>query len=183
MTFLNKVRGGLLAAAAWSILILVPATAQEVSDSHLKQAFRAISAINATDSFDGILPEIALILKQELIQKDPDIQPLISTTVDEKTIGMASRRGDLEREAALAYAKAFSEEELKTISDFYDSAVGRKLIEEGPIVTRQLGEAANIWQRGVARDLAILVGQTLESITKQQTETGSETETESGTDN
>lgn len=172
MNFLNKARSGLFAATALSVLISASsAYAQEVSDSHLKAAFKAVAAINATDGFDGILQEVALILKRELIQKDPDLQPLISTTVDEKTIGLAARRGDLEREAALAYAKAFSEEDLKAISDFYDSPVGRKLIEEGPIVTRQVGEAAAIWQRGVARDLSIAVGETLEAVVKQQSET------------
>ncbi len=175
MTFLNKARSGLFAATALSILMSAPLVyAQEVSDSHLKAALKAVAAINATDGFDGILQEVALVLKRELIQKDPDLQPLISTTVDEKTIGLAPRRGDLEREAALAYAKAFSEEDLKAISDFYDSPVGRKLIEEGPIVSRQVGEAATIWQRGVARDLAIAVGETLEAVSKQQSETSTD---------
>ncbi len=175
MKFLNKARSGLIAATAWSFLVSVPSVyGQEISDSHLKQAFKAVSAINATDAFDSILQDVAQVLKRELIQKDPNLQPLISTTVDEKTIGLASRRGDLEREAALAYAKAFTEEDLKAIAEFYGSPVGRKLIEEGPIVTRQVGEAANIWQRGVARDLAIAVGETLEAVTKQQSEAGSD---------
>lgn len=179
MKFLNKARSGLFAATAWSIIMSAsPLYAQEVSDSHLNAAFKAIAAINATDGFDGILQEVAFVLKRELIQKDPDLQPLISSTVDEKTIGLASRRGDLEREAALAYAKSFSEEDLKAIADFYESPVGRKLIEEGPIVTRQISEAANIWQRGVARDLAIAVGETLEGVSSQKSETDTDTDTD-----
>ena len=68
------------------------------------------------------------------------------------------RRTDLEKEAALAYARVFSEEDLNAIAAFYNSEAGKKLLSDGPIVTRELFKAADIWQRGVARDLAQSVG-------------------------
>jgi hypothetical protein len=59
---------------------------------------------------------------------------------------LCARRGDLEREAAQIYAKAFTEEELTAIADFYNSpARVRKLIENGPLVTRELLKSADIW--------------------------------------
>ena len=48
-------------------------------------------------------------LKQQLIQQNPDLQEMIVTTVDEKTMELAGRRADLEREVALAYARVYSE--------------------------------------------------------------------------
>ncbi|MCV0398151.1 MAG: DUF2059 domain-containing protein [Rhizobiaceae bacterium] len=138
-----------------------PAVAQDISDSHLKAARAAISSIKATSEFDTILPQAAAALKQELIRKDPNLENLISRTVNEKTIELASRRADLEREAALAYARVFSEEELNAIADFYTSDAGQKLIQDGPIVTREVIQAAEIWQTGIARDLAQSVGQAI----------------------
>jgi hypothetical protein len=172
MTLVIRIRGGLFAAAASALLVsFAPAYGQDISETHLKAAYAAVDAINATDVYDQILPEVALALKRELIQKDPNLQPLISATVDEKTLELASRRGDLEHEAALAYAKVFSEEELKQMSDFYNSEVGQKLISDGPIVTREVAQAAQIWQRGIARDLAQAVGEHLQAVTSQQTQT------------
>ncbi|MBR7654468.1 DUF2059 domain-containing protein [Brucella oryzae] len=151
--------------APFSALVLMSgihaASAQEITESHLEAARAAISAIDATEQFDEILPNAARALKGELIQKDPNLEALITKTVDDKALALASRRADLEIESARAYAKAFSEDELKAIAAFYTSPAGKKLLSEGPIVTREVVKAANIWQNGIARDLATGVAEVL----------------------
>jgi uncharacterized protein len=139
------------------------ASAQEISAEHLKQARAAISAIGATNQFDAILPQAATALKAEMIQKDPNLEALITSTVDTEVLALVARRGDLENEAARVYAKVFTEAELKAISDFYATEVGKKLLSDGPLATRQLVDAANIWQAGVARDLAQNVGEKMKA--------------------
>lgn len=169
MLLVKRVRHISAAVAAAAILAFaVPAGAQDISDTHLKAARAAITAIKATDAFDGILPQAAAALKTELIQKNPDLQAIISATVDEKTLELAGRRADLEREAALAYARVFTEQELTEVANFYGSATGQKLISDGPIVTREVEKAADIWQRGIARDLAMAVGDQLKKIVDSQ---------------
>ena len=155
MTRMNSVRRFALAIAASAVVLAaVPASAQEISADHLKAARAAVAAIKATDPFDNILPEGAAALKQQLINKNPDMQEVISQVVDEKALALAPRRADLEKEAAMAYAKAFSVDELNAIAAFYTSEPGKKLLENGPIVLRDVAKAAQIWQNGVARDLA-----------------------------
>ena len=92
------------------------------------------------------------------------MQEVITQTVDEKTLALAARRADLEKESALAYAKAFSEQNLNDIAAFYNSEAGKKLIESGPIASRELVKAAEIWQNGIARDLAEQVGEKLKAV-------------------
>ncbi|MGL4490610.1 MAG: DUF2059 domain-containing protein [Rhizobiaceae bacterium] len=133
--------------------------AQEITAEHLKQARAAIASIGATNQFDTILPQAAEALKAEMIQKDPNLGALITTTVDNEVLSLVARRGDLENEAARVYAKVFTEAELKAIGEFYATDVGKKLLSDGPLATRQLVDAANIWQAGVARDLAQNVGE------------------------
>ncbi|MBB3234160.1 DUF2059 domain-containing protein [Phyllobacterium endophyticum] len=130
-----------------------------VTPSHLAAARAAISAIKATDQFDTILPNVAQQLKVELVQKDPNLESIISAAVDEQALALAARRADLENEAARAYAVSFNEEELNAITGFYNSEAGKKLLSEGPIVTREVMKAAGIWQRGIARDLAQAVAE------------------------
>ncbi|WP_442578319.1 DUF2059 domain-containing protein [Mesorhizobium sp. ASY16-5R] len=129
----------------------------------MKAARGALAAIGATEVYDGILPDAAAALKQSLIQKNPDLQELIVKTVDETTISLAPRRADLEKEAALIYAKSFSIDELNAITTFYGSPAGKKLLSDGPVLIRSIAQAAEIWQRGVARDLADGVGKTLDT--------------------
>jgi hypothetical protein len=139
------------------------AFAQEVTPSHLAAARAALSAVKITDQFDSILPTGAQALKQEMIQKDPNLEELIVKTVDEKTLELAKRRADLENEAAAVYARSFSEQELNEIAGFYNSPTGVKLLAQGGRVTREVMQAAEIWQRGVARDLAQSVAQAFET--------------------
>lgn len=162
MTFDRRVRR-ISAALATAALIgfVSPSFAQEISDSHLKAARAAVDAINATDVFDNILPSAAAALKRELIQKNPDLTSDITAVVDSKTIELAGRRTDLEREAALAYARMLSEADLNAIAAFYTSPAGLNLLKDGPIVTREVAKAAEIWQNGIARDLAEQVGKEL----------------------
>jgi hypothetical protein len=153
------------AASAAMLAFASNAGAQDVPESHLKAARAAVSAFRATDLYDRILPQAAAALKQELIQKNPDQAKLITDTVDAQALTLAARRSDLEREAALAYAKVFSEAELNAIAAFYNSEAGKKLLEDGPIVTREVDKAADIWSRGIGRDLATNVAQELAKTT------------------
>lgn len=162
MTFATRFRLFSTAVAATLVLAQAPAWAQEISDEHLKAARAALAAIKATDPFDSILPAAASVLKQDLIRNNPDLQDTIVKTVDEKALELAPRRLDLEKEAATSYARVFSQDDLNAIATFYNSPAGKKLISDGPIVLRELGKAAGIWQRGVARDLAEAVDKALE---------------------
>jgi hypothetical protein len=164
MKFANTARSltTALAAAAMLALSLSIATAADdaatVTPSHLKAARAAIAALHITDPFDSILPQAAHSLKSQLIEKNPNLQDLIVKIVDEKTLALVPRRADLENEAARAYAKLFNEQELDAIAAFYNTAAGKKLIQNGPIASREIAKAADIWQRGIARDLAQAVG-------------------------
>jgi hypothetical protein len=170
MTLKSSVRRAAIAVTAFALIAAAaPVFAQEnVSESHLKAARAALAAIGATEDFDGILPQAAAALKQELIQRNPDLQEIIIKTVDEETLKLAVRRADLEKEAALAYARVFSEDDLKAIAAFYITETGKKLLSDGPIVTREIFKAAEIWQRGVARDLGTNVGAILAEVIKSQ---------------
>jgi hypothetical protein len=170
MILKSRARRTVSAAIAFAFLaIAAPAIAEEnISEAHLKAARAAVAAIHATEDFDKILPQAAAALKQEMIQKNPDLQEIIVKTVDEQTLALAPRRADLEKEAALAYARVFSEQDLGAIAAFYSSEAGKKLLSDGPIVTRELFKAADIWQRGIARDLAQSVGAKMEAIVKTQ---------------
>ena len=142
-----------VAVIAGGLFMGVSAQAQEISAEHVQAARAAITALGATDRLDNILPSISERLKAQLIQAYPNLEDKISETVDAEAIKLAPRRGDLEREAALVYAKAFSVEELNAISAFYTSDAGKKLLKDGPIAIRDLMKAAAIWTAGVARDL------------------------------
>lgn len=163
MILSTRLRRTLAAATALGFAAMAyPVAAQEISASHLRAARAAISAMGSTEGFDLILPEAAIELKNTLISNNPDLVTLINETVDEQAIALAPRRADLEREAALTYARNFTEDELNQLAEFYSSPAGRKLLEVGPEMTQEVFRAAEIWQNGIARDLSQNVGNALQ---------------------
>ena len=161
MTLISRMRFPVAAAAMAMALLGAPAHAADIAESHLKASYEAIAALRLTDQYDAILPTTAQALLSQLTQKNPDLADKIVDIVKEKTLELAARRADLEKEAAVVYANAFSEAELKEIATFYQGATVKKLIAEGPIATRETIKAVEIWQRGLARDLAEAVGKDL----------------------
>ncbi|WP_419912890.1 DUF2059 domain-containing protein [Hoeflea sp.] len=171
-------RYGVAAVIAAAVSLGTSAQAQEPTEEHLAAARAAISAINATDQFDAILPNAAQNLKANLIQTAPNLQEVISVTVDETAIEMAGRRADLEREAALIYARNFTMQELNDIQAFYASESGKKLLELGPIATRQLLQAAEVWSNGISRDLAAATQEALRARVGETPTEGGSTDTQ-----
>ncbi len=144
-------------AAALAMLVsgatTLSANAQEVTDAQLAAAREAISSLKVTDLYDSILPSVAERLKGQYIQASPNFQNQISSVVDAQALALAPRRADLEKEAATIYAKTFTVEELRSISTFFNTETGKKLLTNQPLVTRELGKAAQIWANGISRDL------------------------------
>ena len=63
------------------------------------------------------------------------------------------RRSDLEGEARRLFAKNFTVEELDKITEFFGSDLGKKYLENTPILARELSKAARVWGQGINRDL------------------------------
>ncbi len=153
-TFAATCRLAVGAVLLSGVALVSTARADDVSEEQIAAARATIQSLNLTIGFDRILPNLAEQLKAQLIQASPNYTDLITSTVDEKALSLAARRGDLEREASRIYAKTFTLDELKAISAFYQSDVGKKLLKDGPVATREMMKAADIWASGVSRDLA-----------------------------
>ena len=152
-----KSRFGLSMAVAATIMGLGAfsvASAQDISPEHETAAQNALQALGINTQFDEILPNQADLVQAQLTQVYPNYHTLIDEVVTDTAIALAPRRADLETEGAQIYANIFTEEELNQLTEFYSSDVGKKFIQYGPIAARQLGQAGDIWARGIARDLS-----------------------------
>lgn len=153
-----------LTAIGMATLLAFPgaAGAQEATPEHLAAARKAVEASQSTASMDAILPSLGERAKQQLIANRPDAADQISALVDEATISLASRRGDLEDEVARIYARIFTEAELNEITAFYETDAGKKLINQTPIIARAMDAASRVWTSGVQRDLQAAVAKKIQ---------------------
>ena len=158
----RRVAGAFKIAALAVAMIASPAQAQEFTDGHLAAARAALEATEATTTFDQVLLGLAGQIKEQRISFSPDKLETIDEVVNEEVLKLATRRGDLESEAARIYAKTFSEDELKAIAEFYASDTGKKFLRDAPLVARELSRAAQVWTEGVKRDLTQAVAKRLD---------------------
>ncbi|MCP4072602.1 MAG: DUF2059 domain-containing protein [Hyphomicrobiales bacterium] len=152
----KKKKIALLVAASLSMMTIIgqPVDAQELSQSHMDAAKKAISVTKATVKLNDILPTAALQLAGRLISNRPDIESQISQIVNETALELAPRRGDLQKEVASIYGRIFTEEELTAISVFFATDSGQKFLKELPLVVREVEKASRVWGTGINRDLA-----------------------------
>lgn len=142
-----------LAAFAIAFAIGGPASAQDVSQSHLDAALEAVKSAGAARGFDSVLPALADRVKGRLIRIRPDLHQEISATVEQVALQLTSRRADLDEAVARVWAKNFTEDELVTIAEFYKSPTGQKFAEIGPRVIQESLKSVEAWSTRVGEEL------------------------------
>jgi hypothetical protein len=152
MSFLaNLVRAavvGVALAAAPSL-----ASAQEISASHLAAALDVVKSAKASRGFDNVLPTLATKVEDRLIRVRPDLHKEITAAVESAALKLASRRADLDNDVARVWAKSFSEDELKTIAEFYKTPAGQKFADVGSLVYAETLDAVNGWSDRLGEEL------------------------------
>lgn len=137
-----------------AFMAVTPAAfAQEISASHLAVAIDVVRSAKASRGFDSVLPLLAEQVENKLIRVRPDLNKEIIAAVEDAALKLSSRRADLDTDVARIWAKAFSEEELQTIADFYKTPAGQKFAEVGPRVVSESYQAVGHWSDRVGEEL------------------------------
>jgi len=129
------------------------ARAQEFSESHLAAARETIAAAKADQQFDTILVVLADQAKALFTRSNPSLVVEIEEVVNQVALELAKRRPELDRELERVWAARFSEAELKEITAFYTSPVGRKFGESMPAVIQDSIRSAGIWRDTLSTEL------------------------------
>ena len=74
-------------------------------------------------------------------------------TVQEVALGLAGRRADLDNAIALVWARAFTEEELEAIAEFYASPAGQKFVSVGPTLGQATIQTVDSWSSRVGEEM------------------------------
>lgn len=153
MTFFRSSLRAALLAAAISSGALLPATAQEVTQSHLAAALDAVTSAKTSRGFDNVLPLLSQQTQNRLIRLRPDQHAAIAEVVEAEVLPLVARRKDLDNDVARIWAKHFSEQELKDIAAFYKSEAGKKLADIGPRVVGETLQSVKGWSDRVGEEL------------------------------
>jgi hypothetical protein len=139
----------------WAAIAIAagPARADEITPEHLQAALDAVLSSRMSNNYDNALPAISESVQGQLIRLRPDLYQKISEVVQGVALTLAPRRTDLNNDIARVWANAFSEDELKAITAFYQSPAGKKFLDIGPKVAADSVNALKGWSDRVGEEL------------------------------
>jgi hypothetical protein len=95
--------------------------------------------------FDPVITSVIEQTKAALLQTNPQLAKDLNDVAAQLRSEFAPRRSELMNEAAKLYAAAFSEQEIKDMTNFYKSPLGKKMLTTEPQVLDQTFNFVEQW--------------------------------------
>jgi hypothetical protein len=134
MTALTLARRAAAALALVFICWASPVPAQQPTPAAIATAKELLQAKGATNMFDPLIPGIIESAKNALLPTNPGLYKELNDVATLLRGQLAARRTEIIDEIARLYAQRFTEAEMKEVTAFYKTPVGRKFVSEEPAV-------------------------------------------------
>jgi len=132
------------AALVWLALCSF-AQAQQPSPEAVTLASQLLEAKGGLTAFDPAIDGVIIHHKSVLLQINPNLTKDVDAVAEVVRATVAARRQELHREIAIGYASVFSEQDLKDLIAFYQTPLGKKLVELEPKAGEQSTKRAQDW--------------------------------------
>ena len=134
-------------AGAIACLALVQAAQaqQQPSAAAVTLATQLLELKGGISAYDPAVDGVIIHHKGVLLQINPNLAKDINDVEQLMRKEGAARREELHKEIALGYASAFTEQELKDMIAFYQTPLGKKIIEQEPKAGEESTKRAQVW--------------------------------------
>jgi hypothetical protein len=131
-----------------------PALAQQrASPEALSAARELIETTGASAQFDQALPLLTGPLMQAFTTLAPDRAGEIRELMAEMVKRFSSRKSELIEQIAVIYAESMSIEDMRGVTAFYQSEVGRRMVAAQPEIMRQSMFAGQTWGQRIGAEI------------------------------
>lgn len=146
MAFRSLNRLALIAALTlgW-VVIAGAARAQAPSPGALAAAKELVALKGGAVMFDTLIPGVIESAKNQLVPTNPQLSAPLNEVAVQLHKEYAAKRAELVDIIVQAYAKRFTEAELKDIAAFYKTTAGKKMIAQEPAAIQESLTAAQQW--------------------------------------
>jgi hypothetical protein len=146
MAFRSLNRLALVAALALGWVVMAgSAGAQAPSPGALTAAKELVALKGGAVMFDPLIPGVIESAKNQLVPTNPQLGAPLNEVAVQLHKEYAAKRAELLDIIAQAYAKHFTEAELKDVVAFYKTPVGKKVIAQEPAAIQESLTAAQQW--------------------------------------
>ena len=140
------------AAMLAACLLSTPVLAQQPSAGAITAARELVELKGGAAMFDPVIVSVVEQTKAALLQTNPQLAKDLNDVAAQLRTEFTPRRNELMNEAAKLYATAFTEQEIKDMTTFYKSPLGRKMIVTEPQVLDQTFNFVEQWGPRVAEE-------------------------------
>jgi hypothetical protein len=146
MTFRSINRLALAAALAFGAIALASlAHAQAPTPGALAAAKDLIALKGGAAMFNPLIPGVIESAKNSLVPTNPQLSAPLNEVATQLIKEYEPKRAELLDLVAKIYAQHFTEPELKEITAFYRTPVGKKMLSQEPIAIDESLKAAQDW--------------------------------------
>jgi len=142
------------AAVAAAVLVAAPsAFAQAPSASAMATARQLVTVTGATALFSPLVAGVVEQSKLLYLQQNPALGKDLNEIAAKMRKDLQPRFKEVEEEVAKLYAQQFNEQEMKEILAFYESPVGKKVLQEQPKVVEGSMKFAQDWANKLSEEV------------------------------
>jgi len=140
------------AALLAACLLSAPALAQQPPASAVAAARELVELKGGAQMFDPVIVSVIEQTKGALLQTNPQLAKDLNDVATQLRAEFTPRRNELMNEAAKFYAAAFTEQEIREMTTFYKSPLGKKMLVTEPQVLDQTFNYVEQWGPRVAEE-------------------------------
>ena len=127
---------------------------QQSSAAAVALATQILELKGGINAFDPAIDGVIAHHKGIFMQMNPNAGKVLSDMDPKFRADSAAKRQELHVEVAKAYASQFTEQELKDLIAFYNTPLGKKLIDAEPKAGEEAAKRAQVWIDTYANDVA-----------------------------
>ena len=131
--------------AAMLALSVSAAKAQKPTPAALLTAGEIVTTTGAAALFNPLVAGVVEQAKGLFLQQDPSLSRDLNEIATKMRADLTPRLSELSGEVAKMYTQYFTAQELKELLAFYKSPVGKKLIEQQPVIADASLKFAQDW--------------------------------------
>lgn len=131
------------------------AAANAQTASHLKLAAQVVEISGSAKAFDRAIPAIFQQTYTTYVQQNPDLNKELNETLAALIPEFEKRKAEIVVIISQAYANKFTEAELKELITFYNSPVGKKLVEQHNAILQEAFQKTQEWGGKVSQELIV----------------------------
>lgn len=118
---------------------------QQPSAAQIALATQLLQLKGGLGAFDPAVEGVIITHRNTLLQINPNLARDIDAVVQLMRADTAARRKEMQAEVAAGYATVFSEQDLKDMIAFYQTPLGKKMIQQEPKAGEASTNRAQAW--------------------------------------